>query len=267
MGNGAEDKELLHRFTDMCRQILGEKLTGVYLHGSAAMGCFNQKKSDLDLIIVMEGTPEDCVKREFMDHVIALNDEAPEKGLELSIVRKEFCKPFAYPTPFELHFSIAHLEWYRRDPEGYVAGMRGTDRDLAAHFTILREYGVVLWGAAVEEVFGEVPQEDYIDSIWRDVEQAEKDILVDPVYVALNLCRVLAYLRDGLILSKQAGGEWGLGMLPNKYREYLSAALQSYKTGEEMCGDEETAAEFARDALGMIRSFLSGRSCDENRCG
>ncbi len=30
---------LLSRFVGMSREVLGENLTGVYLHGSAAMGC------------------------------------------------------------------------------------------------------------------------------------------------------------------------------------------------------------------------------------
>lgn len=40
---------------------------------------------------------------------------------------------------------------------GYIRGMKGTDPDLAAHFTILRKYGITLAGEAVEEVFGKFP--------------------------------------------------------------------------------------------------------------
>ena len=74
---------------------------------------------------------------------------------------------------------------------------------------ILKSYGIVLYGEAVDDVFGEVPREDYFDSIWNDIVSAQEDILNDPMYVILNLCRVLGYLEDGLILSKQTGGEWG----------------------------------------------------------
>lgn len=42
-------EDFLSRFTGMSRDTLGENLIGVYLHGSAAMGCFNPAKSDLDL--------------------------------------------------------------------------------------------------------------------------------------------------------------------------------------------------------------------------
>ena len=44
-------RDLLERFTAMSRRIFGGNLLGVYLHGSLAMGCFNPKKSDLDLLL------------------------------------------------------------------------------------------------------------------------------------------------------------------------------------------------------------------------
>ena len=52
------------RLTEESRKIFGENLTGVYLHGSLAMGCFNPDKSDIDLIIVCllytSPSPRDC---------------------------------------------------------------------------------------------------------------------------------------------------------------------------------------------------------------
>ena len=41
---------ILAGIVDQSRKIFGEELTGIYLHGSMAMGCFNPDKSDIDLI-------------------------------------------------------------------------------------------------------------------------------------------------------------------------------------------------------------------------
>ena len=139
-------EKLLRKFTTESHRILGENLTGIYLHGSAVMGCFNSEKSDIDLIIVVKNEVADPIKKQFMDMVVELNKQAPEKGLELSIVKEEVCKPFVYPTPFELHFSVAHLNWYQTNPEDYVTKMKGTDKDLSAHFTIIYHRGQVLYG-------------------------------------------------------------------------------------------------------------------------
>ena len=97
---------LLRKFTEETQNILGNALVGVYLHGSAAMGCFNPAKSDLDLLIVVEDAMEDDVKRRYMDMVLRLNAEAPAKGLELSVLRREACADFVHPMPFELHILL-----------------------------------------------------------------------------------------------------------------------------------------------------------------
>ena len=245
-------KTLLDRFTEESRNILGENLVGIYLHGSGAMGCFNPAKSDLDLLIVVEETLADDVKRAYMDMVIRLNEEAPAKGLELSVLRRVDCQNFVHPLAFELHFSIAHLDWYRRDPAHYIENMKGVDADLAAHITILHRKGVTLWGAPIREVFAPVPREAYLDSIRRDIADAETEILKNPVYMTLNLCRVMAFTRENLVLSKLEGGKWGLGNLPWAYHGVIEAALAAYTSDREMKMSDEKLKVFARFLLDRI---------------
>lgn len=240
-------------FTKRSRQILGDNLVGVYLHGSAVMGCFNPVKSDVDLIVLVEHEPSDTVKRAFMEMVVSLDETGPAKGIEMSVVRRGVCKPFVYPTPFELHFSKMHLDWYRSNPEDYIAKMKGTDRDLAAHFTVIRARGVCLYGAPIDEVFGEVPKKDYMDSIWRDIEEAENAIAEDTMYLTLNLARVLAFQMDGSVLSKQEGGEWGIKNLPEKYHGLLREALSEYR-GAKPEYDRNAAKEYASEMLQRIRN-------------
>lgn len=150
------------------------------------MGCFNRDKSGLDLILIVERDIPEAIKMEFMRHIVRLNEEAPGKGFEMSIVKREYCNPFIYPTPYELHFSVSHLKWFLNDPIDYVKKTRGTDKDLAAHFTIIRQYGIVLYGEKIDRVFGVVPEDVYIDSILYDIEGACGEILDNPVYFTLN---------------------------------------------------------------------------------
>lgn len=250
----AEIKSIIDEFVMQSRNILEENLVGIYLHGSAVMGCFNPEKSDIDLLVVVkEGIP-DGTKRTYMDMVVQLNKMAPEKGIELSIVKENVCNPFVYPTPFELHFSIAHLSWYQSNPEDYIEKMKGTDKDLAAHFTIIYHRGKTLYGKDIRDVFEPVSSGDYMDSIWSDIEGAAEEIFENPMYMILNLCRVLAYKKEGVILSKQEGGEWGIKNLSHpEYQKMISAALKEYQTGVTMSLDEFPAAEFAQFMLKKIK--------------
>lgn len=245
-------RELFDRFVSLCREAFTENLTGVYLHGSMAMGCFNPEKSDLDLLVAVKEEPSDESKLAFMQELVRLNEQAPAKGIEMSIVTEAAVKPFGYPTPFVLHFSPMHLGWFRGDPGGYIANMKGVDRDLAAHCTVLLRRGIVLWGAPIPEVFGEVPKAAYLDSIRQDVAGAAEEILEDPLYITLNLCRVLAYAREGLVLSKQEGGLWGLSHLPEAHRPLIELALGCYASGNTMSVNEEAARTFAEDLLKRI---------------
>ncbi len=249
-------QSILDRITAGSREILGENLVGVYLHGSLAMGCFQPRKSDIDLLVVVEGPIPQEQKLDFMELVASLNQEAPEKGIEMSVVRREHCLHFVYPTPFDLHFSPAHLDRFRRDPRGYLRDMQGTDPDLAAHFTITRRYGIPLWGEPLEKVFGPVPKADYLDSIWQDVAGAADEVAENPVYVILNLCRVAAYLEEDAVLSKKQGGEWGMRALPAAWHPLIARALHSYATGEPMEPDIAAAQAFCSEMLGRIQARM-----------
>ena len=244
-------------FAERSGEILGDNLTGVYLHGSAAMGCYNPDKSDLDFIVVVKESPDTDTKRAFMEMVTGLHALMPDRGnghggIEMSVVRREVCDPFAYPTPFELHFSAMHLAWYRRDPEDYIRNMNGTDRDLAAHFTVIRSRGICLRGLPAAEVFGEVPAEDYLDAIRDDVAGAREEIAGNTMYLALNLARVLAYRTEGAVLSKREGGEWALRNLPEKYCPLIRAALDDYAGAGETEYDLRLAEEYAEYMLERI---------------
>ena len=246
--------QLLEKYVRRSEDILKDNMVGVYLHGSAVLGCYNPKKSDIDLIVVVDKPLSPASKRAYMDMVTELNDTGPAKGIEMSIVTSEVCKPFVYPTPFELHFSVGHINWFRNDPDDYIAKMNGTDKDLAAHFTVIQKRGRCLYGKPIAEVFADVPKKDYMDSILYDIAEAREEIADNTMYLTLNLARVLAYRNEGLVLSKKEGGEWGMKNLPEEYKGLISDALREYTEGTEIIYDKEIAKRYADHILTRIRT-------------
>ena len=244
---------LINGFVERSKEILGDNLVGVYLHGSLAMGCFNPQKSDIDLIIVVDKPVSDPVKRAYLDMAVQFNASGPAKGIEMSIVLREVCKPFVYPTPYELHFSAGHLNWYKDDPDDYIRRMNGTDKDLAAHFTIISKRGRCLYGAQIEDGFAEVPSGDYMDSIWCDVEGAAEEIAKYPMYLTLNLARVLAYKKEGLVLSKKEGGNWALEHLPAEYHPLIADAMREYSESAEIVYDDVLAKCYAEYVISKLK--------------
>ena len=232
-------EDLLRQVARDCQRILGDNLWGIYLHGSLAFGCFHPEHSDIDFLVVVEQPLSLGEKEALLRTLLEREAEAPPKGFEMSVVLLRHCRQFCYPTPFELHYSIFHRQRYVADPRAFCEAMHGEDPDLAAHFTVVRAVGQVLCGRPVEETFDEVPREAYLDSIRADVAQAEQDVLRDPVYILLNLCRVLAFQEEGLVLSKEQGGEWGLKALPAVAAMAVEQALCAYREGGDISAGEE----------------------------
>lgn len=241
-----ERQKLLDELVEYSCRIFENNLIGTYLHGSMAMGCFNPIKSDIDILFVVENAITDLQKKRFMDVIVNLNDNAPAKGIEMSLIRSEYCKNFVYPTPFDLHFSNMHLNWYKNNPTKYIEKMNGTDHDLAAHFVITKNRGIVLYGKPINDVFGEIPSEAYLDSIKSDIIGSQDQVIDNSIYIILNLCRVLAYVQDGLVLSKKEGGEWGIKNIDGKYKGLIKEALVCYTSDQDIVLNHSLALEYCR---------------------
>lgn len=246
---------LLDKIKKAYVDILKEKLTGIYIHGSIALGCFNWDKSDIDFIVVVNSPLSLDDKEAICNSLNHLQSEAPKNGLEMSIILKSYCINFEYPTPFELHFSNGCIDWYRSNPNEFCLKMNGVDKDLAAHFTIIRKAGQTLYGEEIEKIFGDVDKKYYIDSILNDISDAKTNIQEKPTYYILNLCRVLGYLKEELVLSKRDGGKWGMKNLPKQFNRLINVAHNEYTNPTDSEYDQMLSLEFAEYILTEISTF------------
>lgn len=237
-------EKVLDSIVSQYRDIMQENLVGVYLHGSIAMGCFNPHSSDIDFLVVVKKDVTVLEKRKLVNVLLQLSKEGPHKDFEMSVILEEEANNIKYPTPYILHFSNAHKNNYLADPN-FICG-NYVDEDLAAHITIINYRGICLFGKPINQVFQTVPTEYYIQSIMGDIKFAKKDIVDMPVYLTLNLCRVLYFLQEGVVCSKKEGGEWGTAKLPMEYRNIVDNALLVY-SGEanNVNWDQKRLCDFA----------------------
>jgi len=206
---------------------LKDKLVGVYVHGSAAMGGFNPKTSDLDYLAMVAAplTPEErvAIARAFTE---TFETSGFGKDVEMSIVEARFAgKDFRYPTPYEFHMggNIGQIERHAKPHESeYV------DSDLASHFTVTRARGVCVYGRDIDEVFCPIDHVFFLKSNAEDIRRARDLVLKDAVYVILNLCRALYAHNEGAILSKVEGAELYLSQA-RPHRELVRSALSAYR--------------------------------------
>jgi predicted nucleotidyltransferase len=225
---------------------LQDNLTGVYLHGSLAMGCFNPARSDLDLLVVTRQQISLETRRALVEALLRLSRNP--SPIEISFLGVRQMIPWSYPTLFDLHYSedwrglylsqLANSDWRNWNNK------LQQDYDLAAHITITRARGICLLGQPIDTIFPPVPAQHYIDSIWHDFLIARIDIMNNPPYFVLNACRVAAYLLEKRICSKEEGGVWALNVVPEAHTNLILQALEMYRGGEEKPFDAAALEQF-----------------------
>lgn len=86
--------------------VFGSKLAGVYLHGSAVLGGFDARRSDVDVLVVCDGPMTAAQQRAVAGALSEQRLSCPGRGLELSIVTVQAARHPAAEPAFELHLTI-----------------------------------------------------------------------------------------------------------------------------------------------------------------
>jgi streptomycin 3"-adenylyltransferase len=233
----------LDRLVAGLREVCGERLVAIYLHGSLALGGFQPGRSDLDVLVVVREPQSDGARRALRELLLRVSaDPAP---VEISVVSQSELQTWRHPCPYDFHYSE---DWRERAPAG-----RGVDPDLALHVALTRARGRALFGPPPREVLADARREHVLDSILRDVAESLPQIHAKPAYAVLNACRTLAWLRDGAFRSKEEGGLWALTALPPELTPAVQSALAAYRGHPEPAVSEslDRFADFARRELAL----------------
>ena len=238
MGFGWDDCDATLRswVEETCGELqarLGVHHVGSYLHGSLAAGSFHPPKSDIDVLFVVDGALDAETRRGFAVAAALANRDRPIIGsLECSVVRRSVLAEQLHPMPFEVHFGEEWTDDILSDRFDFHADR--TDPDLAAHVQATCEFGVVLAGPGVADVFTALPRADFLDSLHGDLVWilGGENILESPFYGILNVARILWVIEEvspRLVPSKDEAGEWLLGRAPDRHRRVIQLALDVYR--------------------------------------
>ncbi|RCW76822.1 aminoglycoside adenylyltransferase domain-containing protein [Saliterribacillus persicus] len=232
-------------------RIIEEDLVGFYIHGSLAMGGFNPKSSDIDLLVITNKPITIQTKRKLAKFLLMCSNSP--YPVEISFLYKEQLKDWKHPCPFDFHFSEFWRERYENDllkgTYKFLNGDINTDTDLAAHITIINNRGICVVGTPISEVFPLVPQSDYTSSIMGDFKDCLENIEDDPIYCTLNMIRVFWYLKERVISSKLEAGNWGVLTFPKELSITIEKVVNCYSN----CKD---AYDFEKDELLLIRNYI-----------
>ena len=244
-------KEFINHVHPEVAKIVKGDMIGFYIHGSLALGGFNPKGSDIDIIVVTNNSLAAAIKRELA--TFFLNCSNSPFPIEISFLHKEQVKQWQHPCPFDFHYSECWRERYENDllngTDHFLNAKVSTDTDLAAHITILHHKGICISGRPIAEVFPTVPPEDYLSAILGDYKDCLENIEANPVYCTLNLIRVFWYVKEGVISSKQEAGEWGISTFPEEIGGTIRKVLDCYEKGRDL-------PLFEKEELLVVKNYI-----------
>lgn len=243
-------KYQLDRLTRLWQRQCGEDLLAVYLHGSMALGRFQEAGSDLDLLILVR-RPLPRAQRLAIAREILEADRRP-CPVELSALRLEDLHPWRHLARCQFHYSGAWTEHYRnllsgQLRESFLVDTDFPDPDIACHVRLTRERGIPLYGPPAAELLPAVPEADFWQSIRADASDCG----------LLTLARILFYQEERRILSKYDAGLWAMEVVPERWRYLVENALrEKYGGAAGLAYNGEDLAGLRQYLIGQIREKL-----------
>ena len=219
----AAELEFLERLDRVVRATLGSSHVGTYVHGSVALGGFVPKRSDVDVLFVVDGI--DAVDATRLGAaLVATSWPCPGRGLEASVVSSAAAAAPTARWPFVLHVNT------EASHEVVVVGADSDgDSDLLMHYVVARVAAIALNGPPAATVFGDVPRSIVLGYL---VEELNEALLAGSrAYALLNACRAWRYLETGDVVSKIAGGAWARSRIDDP--RIIESALGE-QTGERI---------------------------------
>jgi hypothetical protein len=227
--------------------VAGPRLVGVYLHGSAVLGGFDARRSDIDVLAVCEAPISAAQRSAAADALSERRLPCPAHGLEFSAVtRHAAAHPTAAPA-FEMHLTTAP-----GDAKVIDGHEHDGDADLVLHFAVCRRAGRLLGpGRPAAEVFAPVPDDLVLAQLAAELRWAARHASGE--YAVLNACRAWRFAVDGALVSKLDGGSWALGRVTGRDRELIKIALDRQRCMPAADLDPPTVHRFIRQALSHLR--------------
>jgi hypothetical protein len=247
-----EIQTYLEELTEKLQSVLGSNLVGVYLQGSGAQKDYRSGKSDLDVIVVVNGQIPDAQKDSLASELEHKKLTVPAAGLDLMVVTKETTQHPTQEPEYEFWFSTGE-SW------GTTVDKKGNTSEVLIFLATCAEQAQVIFGLDFRNVFSLVPYKMLLQTLMDILEWHRTKILDnfhDPLgqYSVLNASRAWMYAEDKKIGSKAEGGKWVLVKEPNN--ELVKNALLVRDGKNTSSPDAKEIDTFLQRVLEVCREKL-----------
>jgi hypothetical protein len=237
--------EVVAELARQLRALLGDRLVGVYLGGSATMGDFEPASSDYDVLVVTEGalTARDVEQLERL-HRQLVCDYADARRLEGDYAPRHVLVPSGTTIPVP----------------GFVGGQFRADvEDImlsADNLANMRATGIAVYGPPPRDVLPHVTEDDVRAAVLGLLRDGPGECATEPAAASelLNLVRSLCTLQTGQPRTKSEGARWAIGHVARQWHDVIRRAEAVRRGDPVSAGDTRLRTALPR----MHRELTAG---------
>ncbi|XHM65930.1 aminoglycoside adenylyltransferase domain-containing protein [Streptomyces nigra] len=242
-------------FTELVRRthrLCGARLVSAVAVGSVALGDYRHGRSDIDVTVVLDGTPPASLLLDLAAELAHPALPCPAAGLELVVYAAGFAARPSGDAGYLLDLNTGPLLPSRvsLDPAQSPAFWYVIDRSVA------HQAGRTLYGAPAREVIAEPARADLLAAIRASVrEHGTGDGHLADNRV-LNGCRAVRHRRTGRWEPKRAAAR-AVAAAEERFRPLVEAALRSYEQPSRRAA-VPLPAERVREFLAWVAGQVAG---------
>jgi streptomycin 3"-adenylyltransferase len=221
---------------------LGEQLVAAYLHGSAVLGGYTPKRSDVDVMLIVDGELQPSILQALAFSLGRDRLRPPACGIELDVLTARTAAHPTRPTPFELVMTSGV------DGHRVTLGVdHGPYDDGVLHLAVTREAGHPLVGPEPRKLIGQVPRWSILAQLEDELDWAGAH--ASTAYQALGAARAWMYAEGDRIGSKIDAADWAQG---RGHDDVLCAAVRFQRGETDTTPDADTVRALVADARQAI---------------
>lgn len=210
------------------RQLLGDAIVGIYLHGSATAGGL-KPTSDIDILVLTNRPMTPDERRELIRRLLPMSGPGDPTGrsrsVGLEVIVQADVRPWRYPPRLE----IQHGDWWRGEFEGgNFAPWTSPNPDVTLLIEVVLQANHPLLGPPPSQVFDTIPFADIRRAMLDSIPALVSDLDGDERNVVLTVVRIWTTLATGVIRSKEAAADWAVPLFPPEHRQVLELARDMY---------------------------------------
>jgi hypothetical protein len=242
----------LRAVTRRVRDVFGDHVVGVYTTGSLALGGYRPGRSDIDLMAVVDGSPDLDRRRQLVRQLDHQELACPAAGLEFVLYPLTTVSQPTVTAGYLLNLNTgpALPPVASFDPGDGPAFWYPIDR------AITYQSGEPLYGPPAADLFVALPFADLLGVVIASVkahsDPQQEDLLDNAV---LNGCRALSFARDRRWYAKLDAAERILP-IAGGFAPLVAASVDSFNSGRRPATalDRDTVRAFLLDVVQRLQA-------------